>query len=77
MTYWAAIAICVVSISPRDCQHNTATDWMLPPEPQQGLAECMIYGETYAAKSNLVIEGKTYPKVWCQPQSSISNGNVG
>ena len=58
-------------MTPEDCNHSNAVEWIAAPEPQQGLAACMIYGQEYVSQARLVIPGKTYPKVYCQPPLNI------
>jgi hypothetical protein len=77
MIYIVYIAVCLVGMTPKDCNHSNAVDWIAAPEPQQGLAACMIHGEEYVSQARLVIPGKTYPKVYCQPPTNIGKGNVG
>jgi hypothetical protein len=77
MIYTVFIAVCLVTMAPRDCDHHSAVDWVAAPEPQQGLAACMIHGEEYVANARLIEAGKTYAKVYCRPPSNIASGNVG
>ena len=77
MIYIVYIAVCLVGMTPKDCNHSNAVDWIAAPEPQQGLAACMIHGQQYVSQARLIIPGKTYPKVYCQPPSNIGKANVG
>jgi hypothetical protein len=77
MLYTVFIAVCLIGMKPRDCDHASAVDWVAAPEQQIGLAGCMIHGQEYAANSRLVIEGKTYAKIYCVPPTNIGKANVG
>jgi hypothetical protein len=77
MIYIVYVAVCLVGMTPKDCNHSNAVDWIAAPEPQQGLAACMIHGQQYVSQARLVIPGKTYPKVYCQPPTNIGKANVG
>jgi hypothetical protein len=77
MLYTVAIAICLVGTAPHDCERNTAVDYVYAPEQAYGLVDCMIFGQLYAATSNLVSEGVTYPKVFCIAPTSIGKGDLG
>ena len=77
MTYLVYIAVCLVGMAPRDCDRASAVDWIAAPEPQPGLAACMIHGQKYVSQARLVIPGKTYPKIYCVSPTSIGKGNVG
>lgn len=65
MLYTVFVAVCIVGTPVKDCQKETAKDWMVAPEQQMGLAACMIHGQEYLAQSRMLVEG-TYPKVWCK-----------
>lgn len=67
MLYTAFIAICLIGMSPKECDRHSATSWVVAPENQAGLAACMIHGQQYAAESRLVEVGETYAKVYCRP----------
>jgi hypothetical protein len=77
MMYIVYIAVCLVSMAPRDCDRSSAVDWVSAPEPQPGLAACMIHGQEYVSQARLVQPGTTYPKVYCVPPTSIGKQNVG
>ena len=77
MMYLVYVAICLSTMAPRDCDRASAVDWVAAPEPQQGLSACMIQGIEYISQACLVQSGKTYPKVFCVPPTSIGKQNVG
>ena len=70
MFYAVYIAICLSSISPADCNKETATHWVVAPERQNDLAGCFKFGIEYISQTALVIPGQTYPKVICQPMKA-------
>lgn len=75
MIWTVFIAVCLTTTAPRNCNQQTAVDWVAAPEQQIGLGECLIHGEEYAANSRLVRDGE-YVKVFCS-SSSIGQGSVG
>ena len=58
MIYIVYVAVCLVGMTPKDCNHSNAVDWIAAPEPQQGLAACMIHGQEYVSQARLVIPGR-------------------
>ena len=52
-------------------------DWIAAPEPQHGLAACMIHGQEYVSNARLIQPGKTYPKVYCVSPTSIGKASIG
>jgi hypothetical protein len=77
MLYQVYIAICLATILPKDCDIHNAVDWIAAPEPQLGLGACMIHGQEYVSNARLIQPGKTYPKVYCVPPTSIGKANIG
>ena len=77
MLYQVFIAICLTTMAPKDCDIHNAVDWIAAPEPQPGLAACMIHGQEYVSNARLIQPGKTYPKVYCVPPTSIGKANIG
>jgi hypothetical protein len=37
----------------------------------------MIHGQEYVSNARLIQPGKTYPKVYCVPPTSIGKANIG
>ena len=50
MLYHVFIAVCLIGMMPKDCDIHNAVDWIAAPEPQNGLAACMIHGQEYVSK---------------------------
>jgi hypothetical protein len=75
--YLVFIAVCAVGLSRLQCDRASATDWVAAPEPQPSLGACMIHGVEYAAQSRLVVAGKTWPRIYCVPPTSIGKQNIG
>ena len=51
--------------------------WIAAPGPQLGFAACKIHGQEYVSNARLIQPGKTYPKVYCAPPTSIGKANIG
>jgi hypothetical protein len=64
-------------MAPNDCDIYNAVDWIVVPEPQFGLAACMIHGKEYVSNARLIQPDKTYPELYCTPPPSIGKANIG
>lgn len=70
MMYIVYIAVCLSTTPVQECNRDTAVNWMVAPEVQQGLGSCMKHGQEYAAESHLLREGD-YAKIYCRPPSQF------
>lgn len=66
MLYTVFLAICIAGTPVVQCNGTTARDWIVAPEPQQGLSACAIHGQQYAAQSRLLHTGDML-KIFCRP----------
>jgi len=74
--YAIMILVCSLSLTPKECQKDTATQVIHAPDEQDSLTSCMLYAIRYAAESNLVTDGY-YPKVFCIPPTNIGKETTG
>ena len=71
---------CAVGIIPvchgrAEYAHDVVPDMALDRAAIAG--NCMIHGLEYVAQARLVQPGKTYPKIFCLPPTSIGKANIG
>ncbi|ADZ71361.1 hypothetical protein [Polymorphum gilvum] len=75
MLYTVYVAVCLASTPIKDCNQNTAQDWMVAPGTFS-LSYCMVHGQKFAAESHMVRNGE-YAKIFCQSLTTTRAANVG
>lgn len=63
----ATILICSLAIPRPECQPNTASTVIDPPEAAMSLGECIHKSMIMLARDRLITAG-TYPKIFCRSE---------
>ncbi|MBD8893510.1 hypothetical protein [Roseibium litorale] len=75
MLFTAYLAVCLSNVAIKDCNKDTALNWMVAPGENRGLAYCMTHGQRYAATSGVVHEGE-YVKIYCKAPDQFTRPGV-